>query len=330
MLSSISFPSIVPGMLRNFLLAALLCSLALAETPKPPTTLTELKASPAGLTSYSGDIREEYGQYPVTAVYVRESERGQVSYLLYGDKVFGYLFRFQKAGDDTQLWHDGINAFLNATFPAESFQQQSYSVSTWSTADKNIHYRTQAVLNTKAYEEAMQSYHKAEDERLLGLVTGSGAGAGTGTARVEKDTAPGTSRTLADYLKSFPETKPATVDSNGVVAGFEGASPSLKEFPYDALHHRQAGTADLLIASRKGIIIGYLAQLPVKSSGSTLEFDTQRAGLATAFPDPLFSREENLFPSSFFCTIKDRAAFATAREGHLADEGAKLKSLLNP
>lgn len=327
MLSSIPFPSMVPGMFRKLLLAALLCPLAFAESPKPPATLAELKANPAGLTACSGDIREAYGQYPVTGVYVRETDRGQVSYLLYGDKVFGYLFRFQKAGDDTQLWHDGINAFLDATFPADTFQRQNYSVSSFN----NIRVRTQAVLNTKAYDEAMQGYQKAEDGRLRGLLTGSGAGAAADATAVEKEKnpAPGASRTLADYLKSFPDTKPAVFE-NEAVAGFEHFMSSLDGLPHDALHRRKAGEAELLIVSRKGMIIAYLVMYPLVSS-SSLEHETRRAGLAAAFPDSLFSQDDSPSNYGFYvCLIKDRAAFAAAREAYLAEEAAKVKALLNP
>ena len=307
-------------MLRSLLLAALLCPLALAQA-KPPATLAELKANPAGLTAYNGDIREAYGQFPVTSVYVRESELGQVSYLLHGDKVFGYHFRFQKAGEDTLLWQESTNAFLDATFPAETFQRQSGFASSMN----NMRYRTEAVLNTKAYAEAMRSYRHAEDERLFKLVTGVDGGA----PALEEDPAPGSSRTIADYLKTFPETVSAALE-NGMVPGFEHYNFILAEFPYDALHRRKAGEAELLIVSRKGTIIGYLAKLPAAQSGE-LGNGIRKAGIAAAFPEPAFERQEAGESQGFHIySVKDRAAFAAAREAHLSEEAVKLKALLNP
>lgn len=337
MLPSIHFPSIVPGMLRTLLLAALLCPLAsFAENTKPPATIAELKANPAGLTPYSGDIREGYGQFPVTAVYVREAQLGEISYLVHGDKVFGYSFRFQKPGEDSIFWQESINASLTTTFPAESFRREGGSAYSMN----GIQYRTETVLNTKAYDEAMQSYRQEEDERMQGLITGNGAG-----PAVVKPAAPTVSRTLADYLKAFPATEPAAIPSTPAagtppdlpppgtppgVPGFEYVSQSLAEFPYDALHRRKAGDAELLIVSRKGIIIGYFAKIPYKNDG-LLANDQRKAGLAAAFPSPAFKREDVTAGGGYYISrIEDVAAFKAAREAHLADEAAKLKALLNP
>jgi hypothetical protein len=310
----------VPGMLRSLLLAAFLCPLALAQS-KPPATLAELKANPAGLTAYSGDIRGEYGQFPVSSVYVRETAEAQISYLVYGDNVFGYSFRFQNPGSDTPLWRQSVDASLDATFPPETFRREEVS----SMALKNIYYRTVAVLNTKAYEEALRNYRQAQDARILALVTG-GTGGGAAAVTVENAAVPGTSRSLADYLKSFPETVPASLENT--LANYCNAI--LAEFPYDSLRHRMAGEVELLIVSRKGTVIGYLAKFPV-TAASELGMDIRNAGLAAAFPDPAFERQDAAAGQGFLIySIKDRTAFTAAREAHLAEEAAKLKALLNP
>jgi len=333
MLPSICFPSMVPGMLRNLLLAAILCPLALAQSPKPPATLAELKANPAGLTAYSGDIREAYGQFPVTSVYVRETPLGKVSYLLNGDKVFGYHFRFHKPGEDTVLWQESVNASLDAVFAKEGFRREEIVM----THGDNWIARTLAVFNTQAYDEAMQSFQQEETERLKSLVIGSGDAAGSGAVAVEKEEAtPQVARPLADYLKNHPETQPTAIEiapRAGMpegVPGFEYITQPLAEFPYDALHRRKAGEAELLIVSRKGIIIGYFAKIAVKNDGS-LANDQRKAGLVAAFASPAFKREDLGGGGGFYVTrIEDVAALKAARAAQLADEAARLKALLNP
>ena len=145
-------------------------------------------------------------------------------------------------------------------------------------------------------------------------------------------------------MKEFPATEPAaivTAPAAGTppglppgmppgVPGFEYITEALAEFPYDALHRRKAGDAELLIVSRKGIIIGYFARIPSKNDGP-LANDQRKAGLAAAFPSPAFKCEDVAGGGGYYISrIEDIAAFKTAREAHLADEAAKLKALLNP
>ena len=308
-------------MFRTLVIAALACQVSFSQVgpaPAPPSSVAELKKNPAGLTEANDEsLRGDYGEFPVTAVFIRTSDLVDTAYLVNGETVFGYLFTFHKPGTNgSPLWEEGIADFLRATFPEETFKHHARS----SYSSNNIYHRSDLVMNLKAREMATRAFKESQAARLQGLVTG-------GTANGKKAPDVPQTRTIADYLKSFPDTTKAE-PAQGRVAGFEPIN--LSEFPADAFYRRKAGDNELLIATRQGVIIGYVASLPIPNEGGDLWHASMDAGLATAFPDPMFKREAISGTGQFFYRIVDRAAYQTARDAHLAEQAAKLKAALNP
>ncbi|WP_367874549.1 hypothetical protein [Luteolibacter sp. Populi] len=261
-------------------------------------------------------LRGTYGDFPATAVFIRKSDLVDTAYLVSGETVFGYYFTFHKpGGSDSPLWQEGIADFLRATFPAETFKHQERSPYT----SNNIYHRCDLVMNLKAQELANRSFKEFNAARLREAAIG---GASSGTKVPESPQ----SRTIADYLKSFPETTKAEPVGGRIADSFD-----ISEFPADAFYRRKAADNDLIIAVHQGNIIGYLVLVPIPSGGGELPQAAVAAGLATAFPDPVFKREPTGSINFFYSyRIIDRAAHQTARDAHLAEQAAKLKAALNP
>jgi len=307
-------------MFRTLALAAVLCQVSFAQVepaPAPPSTVAELKQNLTGLfEADDATLRGDYGDFPATTVFIRKSDLADIAYLVSGETVFGYYFTFHKpGGSSSPIWQEGIADFLRATFPEDTFKHQERSPYT----SNNIYHRCDLVMNLKAQEIANRSFKEFSAARLRALTIG-----GNSTGKKAPD-AP-QSRTISDYLKSFPETTKAEPAGGRVADSFD-----ISEFPADAFYRRKAADNELVIAVRQGIIIGYLALLPMPNGGGDLSRTSVEAGLAAAFPDPVFRRHPIGTINSYYSyQILDRAAYQTARDAHLAEQAAKVKAALNP
>ncbi|WP_035613278.1 hypothetical protein [Haloferula sp. BvORR071] len=306
--------------------------------PAPPATLAELKKSPGGLEQVTGDLREAYGSYPVTAVYRRETERVNISYLVNGETVFGYRFEFTQPGNASELWQDSINQFISSTFPQDSYRHEPGSIQ----GINSTFFRTDHVLNVKAYDQAKKDYAAAETARLQQLSFSNTtpplertteeavkANADPFASPVEKKTAPlYTAQTIADYQKRFPDTV-AIEATRGSVPGFEYVT--IGDLPTDSYYLRKPGDMGLLILVHRGAIIGYVAKLYAPGDSDSMWQKAAEAGLKACFPDPAFNRSfTGTSQSYYFYRIIDKAATKAANDSYLAEEAAKMKALLAP